>query len=64
VRTLNVIGTLLTFATMVMAYFAHSGSSRLPPYFYATVAVWLAFVVISLRFEARPRDAKLRDRTL
>jgi hypothetical protein len=63
VRTLNVIGTLLIFAPMVMAYFAHSGSSGLLPYFYVTVAVWLAFVVISLWFEARQRNAELRDRS-
>ena len=62
-RTLNVIGTLLIFAQMVMAYFGHSGSSGLLPYVYATVAVWLAFVVISLWFEARQRNAELRDCT-
>jgi hypothetical protein len=63
VRTLNVIGILLTFATMVMAYFARSRSSGLPPYFYGTVAAWLAFVVISLWFEARQRNAEPRDGT-
>jgi len=60
VRNLNVIGTLLTFATMVMAYFAPLG---LRPYFYAAMAIWLAFVVISLWFEALQRNAELRERS-
>src|SRR5256885_6325018 len=60
VRVLKVLGTFLTVAVMVMAYFAHPEGSPVRPYLEAIIPVWMAVLLFTGWIEYRRQRAKLK----